>query len=243
MIFIIKGIELHDISLPSGVYSELEKAEITGSVLFSFNDVQLRWIGLENWTYTLQFNLTTDDFRREFVILTFNGLDTLAKVYLNEELIGLTNNMFVRYRFDVLDSLVSGTNTITINFQSPVEGAKNLNAKREKEVPPACPPEVYNGECHVNLLRKMQASFAWDWGLAAPSTGIWKSVQLEAYDSIVIRDVTYKLIDGPLEPEVRDDCEDCDEEIEDIWTLKIFVHIETGMKAAEFDGLVQCELV
>lgn len=42
-----------------------------------------------------------------------------------------------------------------------------------KKIPPFCVPGDYHGECHVNYLRKMQASFGWDWGPAFPSVGIW----------------------------------------------------------------------
>lgn len=41
------------------------------------------------------------------------------------------------------------------------------------KIPPFCVPKEYNGECHVNYLRKMQCSFGWDWGPAFPSVGIW----------------------------------------------------------------------
>lgn len=63
-------------------------------------------------------------------------------------------------------------NFLEIKFESPIEAATRL-AKDNKRTPPACPPATYNGECNMNFLRKMQASFAWDWGLAAPSVGIW----------------------------------------------------------------------
>lgn len=93
----------------------------------------------------------------------------------------------------------------------------------------------YNGECYINLLRKMQASFAWDWGLAAPSVGIWKDVELEVFDSALIRDITYQLIDG--EETDEDDTDD------GFWTLKIFVHMETGLQKVEFNGGMSCELM
>lgn len=41
------------------------------------------------------------------------------------------------------------------------------------KIPPFCVPKEYNGECHVNYVRKMQSSFGWDWGPAFPSVGIW----------------------------------------------------------------------
>lgn len=76
------------------------------SVLFSYNDIDLRWVGNENWTYTLKCNVSKEDLQHNFVILTFNGLDTLTKIDINGRSIGSTNNMFVRYRFDVKDFLV-----------------------------------------------------------------------------------------------------------------------------------------
>lgn len=54
---------------------------------------------------------------------------------------------------------------------SPIEVARIRSEKNF--IAPTCLPDEYNGECHVNQLRKMQASFAWDWGPAIPSVGLW----------------------------------------------------------------------
>ncbi|KOB66453.1 putative Mannosidase, beta A, lysosomal [Operophtera brumata] len=78
--------------------------------------------------------------------------------------LGTTNNMFVRYTFDVKSHL-------KIHFASPVEAAKIRSDKHFTA--PACVPDEYHGECHANQLRKMQASFSWDWGPAFPSVGLW----------------------------------------------------------------------
>lgn len=63
-------------------------------------------------------------------------------------------------------------NHVRIQFESPIEAAANYSSQ-SNSTPPECPPSSYKGECHANFLRKMQASFSWDWGLAAPSVGIW----------------------------------------------------------------------
>lgn len=68
--------------------------------------------------------------------------------------------------------LFQSNNHLEIQFHSPIEVAKQYAAENNF-TPPECPANRYNGECHMNQLRKMQASFAWDWGLAAPSVGIW----------------------------------------------------------------------
>ncbi|CAO1424510.1 unnamed protein product [Diamesa serratosioi] len=226
-------VELSSLSIPNGVYSALEEAQVTESVLYSFNDVALRWIGLDKWTYSLHFEVTKDELTHSQVLLAFHGLDTLADIYLNEQLLGSTDNMFVRYRFDVKKKMIVGKNELVIKFQSAVTGAKNLNMT----IPPQCPPLTYSGECHVNLIRKMQASFAWDWGLAAPSVGIWQKVYLELYDSAQIRDVTYKLIDGDLKEE--------EESVEDdlFWSIIISVHMETGLQMEVLEGVMSFEIL
>lgn len=68
-----------------------------------------------------------------------------------------------------------GTNNVSVIFSSPTAKSTQLYKEQAKHyiIPPVCVPKEYNGECHVNHIRKMQASFAWDWGPAFPSVGIW----------------------------------------------------------------------
>lgn len=96
--------------------------------------------------------------------------------------------MFVRYSYDVSTTLQT-ENLLEVVILSPVWAALARAQVLDKSVPPECPNERYHGECHMNMLRKMQASFSWDWGPAVPSAGIWKNVQLEIYEVAVIRDV------------------------------------------------------
>ncbi|XP_067630235.1 beta-mannosidase isoform X2 [Eurosta solidaginis] len=173
------------IKIPSGVYSAISGED----VLKSYNDVDLRYISYDNWTYSLEFAEEIKNSR--LVNLTFYGIDTISEIYLNGHLLGHTDNMFVRYTFEV-GHILQDVNKLVVRLTSPVHAARaraDELATRNITVPPACPPIIYRGECHMNMLRKMQASFAWDWGLAAPSMGIWKTVALEFYEVALIRDV------------------------------------------------------
>ncbi|KAH8418054.1 hypothetical protein KR222_010988, partial [Zaprionus bogoriensis] len=178
-----------NVTLPSGIYSIFYQND---ELLKSYNDVRLRWLAYDNWTYTNRFEFDTDHYRHvHSVNLTFHGIDTIAEIRLNRQLLGRTDNMFVRYSYDVT-KILQEENVLEVEIKSPIWSAR---AKAEaldaadRSVPPACPPIRYKGECHVNMLRKMQASFAWDWGLAAPSMGLWKTVQLEMYEVALLRDV------------------------------------------------------
>ena len=49
------GIQVHNERIPSGVYTALQNANITDSVLNSYNDVNLRWIAKDKWKYSVNF--------------------------------------------------------------------------------------------------------------------------------------------------------------------------------------------
>lgn len=135
------------------------------------------------------------DFNRAaYIYLTFFGIDTISDIYVNGGLVGSTDNMFVRYSFNIKKKLKSGENKIEVVIKSPIKEALKLAEKLGNPPPPACTPFVYNGECHMNLLRKMQASFGWDWGLAAPSMGIWKPVVMEYFQTAIIRDISVNTV-------------------------------------------------
>ncbi|XP_039491613.1 beta-mannosidase isoform X1 [Drosophila santomea] len=173
-------------TLPLGIYSAFAP-----HVLDSFNDVGLRYLAYDNWTLYNFFQFDVHHFNRGHINLTFHGIDTVAEIRLNHQLLGRTDNMFVRYSYEV-SSLLQAENSLEVEIQSPVVAAlARANALKEhkKSVPPECPNERYHGECHMNMLRKMQASFSWDWGPAAPSAGIWKNVELEIYEVALIREV------------------------------------------------------
>ncbi|XP_043272252.1 beta-mannosidase [Venturia canescens] len=174
--------------VPGGIYTDLMNANLVPDTFKGTNDVKNRWISNRSVTYTRKFEVDETSIRVSRILLKFDGLDTFATIYLNEHEIGKTSNMFLRHVFDVKSYLQIGTNYLNVTFDSAVKVASNLYNKQlaSYKVPPECVPEQYNGECHVNHIRKMQASFSWDWGPAVPSMGIWKNVELLPFDDATI---------------------------------------------------------
>lgn len=100
------------------------------------------------------------------IYLTCHGLDTVGFVVLNGVFLGNVHNSFVRYKFDVKDILRPNGNHIQVIFESaPVYGQREYLRTMMKKyvIPPTCPPQAQQGDCHVNFVRKMQSSFSWDW--------------------------------------------------------------------------------
>ena len=86
-----------EVTVPGSVYTDLQKVGVlSGDLLYRFNDVEYRWVGLTNWTYSLTFPLTSDQVDMGSVVLDCHGLDTVASVYVNNVLVGTSDNMFVR---------------------------------------------------------------------------------------------------------------------------------------------------
>ncbi|XP_078033750.1 beta-mannosidase [Augochlora pura] len=186
----------HDIefvgTVPGGVYTDLYKANIILENLMGSNDINNRWIGNQSVTYTKRFYVNETLLHTSKVILIFHGLDTFATISINAQEIGKTSNMFLQYTYDVTEHLKMGDNLLSVCFNSAIKEAKFLYETQALKyiVPPVCVPKTYNGECHINHIRKMQASFSWDWGPAFPSMGIWKSVELIPVNDIFITSIT-----------------------------------------------------
>ncbi|XP_052836095.1 beta-mannosidase-like isoform X1 [Drosophila gunungcola] len=178
--------------LPSGVYTALK--DTYGDLLDPGNDVSLRWIANQSWIYSASFD--SAELGHDIQVnLTLHGIDTVSKVRLNGELLGETDNMFVRYSFAIGHLLLPrpSQNTLEIKILSPLQEASRRAREREDQGvitgPISCPRSRGDVECHRNHLRKMQMSFGGEWNPAALSLGIWKPVVVEYYAVAVLRDI------------------------------------------------------
>ncbi|XP_055970074.1 beta-mannosidase [Sorex fumeus] len=177
-------------AVPGCVHTALWRRGLTQDPYYRFNDLESRWIALDSWTYSRAFTLPAELRKWKNIYLIFEGVDTVAQIVLNNVTLGKTDNMFVRYSFDV-SGVVRAENWLEVRLQSPVRYAAQQSAAYPGPVPPACPPPVQKGECHVNFIRKAQCSFSWDWGPSFPTQGIWKGVRLEGFSGCRLDHLTF----------------------------------------------------
>lgn len=159
-------------NVPGGIYTDLMNNNIIDDIFFGYGDEITKWVPRTNWTYYTNFNVSDDTLEKENVNIVFEGLDTFATIVINDILVGESQNMFVQYIFNVKNVLKIGDNKIEVRFLSPIEVSAKVASEQPYKIPPDCYNEDY-GDCHVNMIRKMQASFSWDWGPSFPSVGIW----------------------------------------------------------------------
>jgi beta-mannosidase len=168
--------------VPGGVHTDLLAAGQIPDPFVADNEKQVMWVAESDWEYRRTFTVEDGVLDEERVFLVCDGLDTLAEVSLNGELLGKADNMFRQYRWDVKRLLREGENELAILFRSPVQYVAARQAERRlKGV-----SQAIDGGPH---LRKAPCQFGWDWGPMLPPMGIWKDIRLEGRGTARLADV------------------------------------------------------
>jgi beta-mannosidase len=109
----------HAAVVPGVVQTDLLANQLIPDPFYGDNESRLQWIGLTDWEYHTTFEIDALSLRHEHVDLVFDGLDTFAEVFLNEQSVLNADNMFRRWRIAVKPLLKPGRNTLRIVFRAP----------------------------------------------------------------------------------------------------------------------------
>ncbi|KAJ9475073.1 Beta-mannosidase [Pseudozyma hubeiensis] len=177
-----------DALFPSLAHLDLLRAGIIQDTAIGFNEGLNRWVAEEPiWFYTADLkpviaqveashNLT--EFPRDYW-LYFEGLDTIAEIFVGGKPVGETHNQFKWHAFRVpLDRVerFSRNTNITLVFQNVNDYASQQAAQHDPGYPnqvesptqPRTSDYEYPGRI---FLRKQQADLGWDWGPALVPRG------------------------------------------------------------------------
>ena len=180
--------EWHAAQVPGVVQTDLLNAKLIPDPFDRDNEFHLQWIGLADWEYQTTFQVDTGTLSHDHLDLVFDGLDTFADVYLNEQLVLRADNMFRRWRVPAKTQLKSGPNTLRIVFHSAVEKMVPY-AKSLPYILPSISSHNYGNEENIATApytRKAPYNYGWDWGPRYITAGIWQPVRLEAWDALRI---------------------------------------------------------
>jgi beta-mannosidase len=170
--------------VPGCIHTDLIRNKKIPDPFYRDNESKLQWIDKYSWEYKTVIDADSKLLTRQNIELDFKGLDTYADVYLNDQHILSTDNMFREWRADVKKILVEGKNSLRILFHSPVAMGILSRDKFNIEAPLG-----YNLELTTTdwpnvgpYLRKAGYMFGWDWGPKLTTSGIWRPVYLNAWD-------------------------------------------------------------
>jgi beta-mannosidase len=165
--------------VPGETHLDLRRADLIEDPFDGDNETVQQWIGDTDWRYTTSFTWSPTTAARTDLVAY--GLDTVATVELNGVEVGRTQNMHRSYRWDVRGMLRDGENTVVVTFAAPVSEALARAAAD------GALPRVNHHE--FNQLRKMAASFGWDWGIDVAGAGIWRPFGLDNWSGVRIASV------------------------------------------------------
>ncbi|RLK46455.1 glycoside hydrolase family 2 protein [Microbacterium telephonicum] len=166
-------------AVPGEAHLDLHRARLIEDPFDGDNESVQQWIGDTDWRYSTTFTWEPSSSVRTDLVAF--GLDTVSTLELNGVEVGRTQNMHRSYRWDVRDTLREGENTIVVTFAAPVPET-DARAARDGAL-----PRVNHHE--FNQLRKMAASFGWDWGIDVAGAGIWKPLGLDSWSGVRIASV------------------------------------------------------
>ena len=172
-------------SVPGSVHTDLLAAGRIPDPFVGTNEEQVQWVAEKDWEYRHYFYLKPSLQGQQQIFLVCDGLDTLADVRLNGKIIGLANNMFHPWRWEITSLLQEGENRLDILFRSPVAYVR----QRQRVNPMIDMNMGIRGGPH---LRKAPSHFGWDWGPRLPCIGIWRPVRLESHSDGALEEVRFE---------------------------------------------------
>jgi beta-mannosidase len=192
----------HKATVPGAVHTDLLDNQLIPDPFVRDNEAKLQWIEEAGWEYRRTLTATPEMLGHGHLDLVFEGLDTYADVYLNDQKILTADNMFRGWRVDIKPYLHAGENTLRLVFPPILKKA----AERAAQDP-------WSGRTKVEAktyLRKAAYEYGWDWGPRFVTSGIWRPVYLEMWNEARIvdlhirqRDINAKLARVTAEVEIE----------------------------------------
>lgn len=173
--------ESFDAKVPGTVYGTwLEYGAMEDPYWRDCEDKALAMMEAE-YEYSLTVTLEKEVEEWDVVWLRFEGIDTLADIWLNGHYLGQADNMHRTWEYPV-KSLVKTENIIRVLLHPPFPFIR----KAYEEDPYDGAPESMKG---FPFLRKAHCSFGWDWGPRLPDAGLFRNVAFMGAKKAAISDV------------------------------------------------------
>ena len=158
---------------PGCIHTDLLRHGLIPDPFYGENEKNLQWIERLDWRYRTSFEVGAEFLVQSELDLVFDGLDTLATVSLNGQVVGRTENMFCGARFPIAKQIRPGTNALEILFANTLDYLREHVAwqpVKERNDP-------VGGR---SRMRKEQCQYSWDWGPRFVTCGVWRPARLEA---------------------------------------------------------------
>lgn len=182
-------------SVPGDVHTDLLKNGLIEDPFYRLNEHDLQWIDKTDWEYKTEFDLSQKDLNSHSLALEFQGIDTYSSIYLNDSLIGTTDNMFIGKTVDIKNFAKLGKNKLYIKLFSPINKGVKLHDSLGYDISSFNGNDLaeigkVEGNKRVSVFtRKAPYHFGWDWGPRLVTSGIWQPINIKTWNYFNIEDL------------------------------------------------------
>lgn len=172
-----------EVNVPGSIYNDLLTYGLLEDPYYRDNEYSTNECLEYDYIYETDFCVSEEELRNR-VYMGFDGIDTIASVYVNDQLLFEANNQHRRFRILANDYLKDGSNNLKIVIHPILQ---YILAEREKSG-----LDYYtqvDSTPNFNFVRKAHCMFGWDWGPKIPDGGINKDVYVEIVEGNTISDV------------------------------------------------------
>ena len=169
-----------DCTVPCDMYSVLLKHGYIDEPYNGTNEKILFDYSKKDCVFYSDITLSEKELSKEKIDLIFYGLDTICDIYLNGSHLGRVMNMHRKYEYDI-KSLAKENNVLRLEFKSPVNYFYEMENNHHLYMDTGSTV----GACH---LRKAFYMSGWDWAPKLPNMGIFRDIEVIAYDYDKIED-------------------------------------------------------
>ncbi|WMC92983.1 beta-mannosidase [Kineothrix sp. MB12-C1] len=175
--------KLLETEVPCSVYSDLLKHGEIEEPFYRYNEEAALPLSERDYVYKLCFDAEEGLFQCGKIWLCFQGVDTLADIFLNGVFLGKTFNMHREWEFPVESILREKENLLEVHLFSPI---RYMEEQIEVHGAIPCNTDTLDG---FPYLRKSSCMSGWDWAPKLPDMGIFRQVFLNGTDKVRIADV------------------------------------------------------
>lgn len=162
--------------VPGSVYHDLLRAGRMEDPFYRDNELKALALMDHDFTYVTEFEVAERLCACEEVLLRFDGIDTVADIFLNDNRVATVCNMHRTFEYPVKALLREGMNELRVALHSPTRYIQEAYENRFIDGS----SDAMRG---FSYLRKAHCMFGWDWGPRLPDAGIWRAVSLVGYDT------------------------------------------------------------
>jgi len=176
-------------AVPGSVYNDLLRNGRMEDPYYRCNEEKALEIMENDFEYVTFFDIGEELLDSREVLLHFDGIDTIADIYLNGVRLGAVKNMHRVWEFPVKELLRRTVNELKVVLHSPTKFIREADKKERL-------PGSMEAMAGFPYLRKAHCMFGWDWGPRLPDAGIWRDVKLIGYEEARLDSVYITQIHG-----------------------------------------------